>query len=232
MARRATHFKTARENPNTVIIGGGNEFAPPGTEADRDPQAVANLKKAYDLLSYDIFALSPSDAKVLEHTRVPRSSTWTGPVARPEVLTRQSQDGLLAFVVFPDSGQPDPDMEKELIRVATSLRDTTKYNLIIGISTWGASRETAFIEKREPVFDVILGSGEGPGYAGLYLRDNRVLWVRAFTKGKNVHSVTFPALPAPGVKAVWNPEVSAFTRSAPLGDAVASAPEIEAIFNP
>ena len=232
MARRATHFKTARENPNTVIIGGGNEFAPPGSEADRNPQAVANLKKAYDLLKYDFFALSPNDAKVLDHTRVPRSSTWTGPVTKPEVVTRQLQEGRLAFVVFPDSGQPDPDTEEELVRVAASLRATAKYNLIIGISTWGATRETAFIEKREPVFDVILGSGEGPGYAGLYLQDNRVLWVRAFTKGKNVHSVTFPALPAPGVKAVWDPEVSAFTRSTPLGDGIASAPEIEAIFNP
>ena len=232
MARRATHFKTARENPNTVIIGGGNEFAPPGSEADQNPQAVANLKKSYNLLKYDFFALSPSDAKVLDHTRVPRSSTWTGPVTKPEVVTRQLQEGRLAFVVFPDSGQPDPDTEEELVRVAASLRATAKYNLIIGISTWGATRETAFIEKREPVFDVILGSGEGPGYAGLYLQDNRVLWVRAFTKGKNVHSVTFPALPAPGVKAVWDPEVSAFTRSTPLGDGIASAPEIEAIFNP
>ena len=232
MARRANYFKTARENSDAVIISGGYEFAPFGTENDRHPAVIAPLKKAYALLNYDLLLLSPSDATVLESTKINVPSDWRGPLAKPELLSKDVQGGRLAFVLFPDSGQPDKAMEDDLVRFAESLRADGKYNLIIGVSTWGAARESEFIEKRKPVFDIILGSGEGPGYGGLYLKDNRVLWVRAFTKGKNVHTVTIPALPKPGTKVTWDPEVSIFTAAVALGGEIASAPEIEAIFNP
>ena len=232
MARRANYFKTARESSDAVIISGGYEFAPFGTENDRHPAVIAPLRKAYDLLNYDLLLLSPSDATVLKSTKILAPSDWRGPLAKPELLSKDVQGGRLAFVLFPDSGQPDKAMEDDLVRFAESLRADGKYNLIIGVSTWGAARESEFIEKRKPVFDIILGSGEGPGYGGLYLKDNRVLWVRAFTKGKNVHTVTIPALPKPGTKVTWDPEVSIFTAAVALGGEIASAPEIEAIFNP
>ena len=232
MARRANYFKTARENSDAVIISGGYEFAPFGTENDRHPAVIAPLKSAYDLLDYDLLLLSPSDATVLKSTKILAPSDWRGPLAKPELLSKDVQGGRLAFVLFPDSGQPDKAMEDDLVRFAESLRADGKHNLIIGVSTWGAARESEFIEKRKPVFDIILGSGEGPGYGGLYLKDNRVLWVRAFTKGKNVHTITIPALPQPGAKVTWDPEVSIFTAAVPLGGEIASAPEIEAIFNP
>lgn len=201
-------------------------------ETDRHPAVIAPLKKAYDLLDYDLMVLSPGDATVLKGTQIAASSGWRGPLAKPEMLSKDVQGGRLAFVIFPDSGQPDKAMEDDLVRYAESLRADGKHNLIIGVSTWGAARENEFIDKRKPVFDIILGSGEGPGYGGLYLKDNRVLWVRAFTKGKNVHTITIPALPKPGTKVTWDPEVSIFTAAVPLGGEIASAPEIEAIFNP
>ena len=214
------------------MISGGYEFAPFGTETDRHPTVIAPLKKAYDLLDYDLLALSPRDATVLASTKIPASPDWRGPLVRPEVLSKDVQGGRLAFVIFPDTGQSDTAMEDDLIRFAESLRADGKHNLIIGVSTWGAARESEFIDKREPVFDIILGSGEGPGYGGLYLRDNRVLWVRAFTKGKNVHTVTIPALPQSGAKVTWDPEISVVTAAVALGSEIASAPEIEALFKP
>jgi len=214
------------------MISGGYEFAPFGTETDRHPAVIAPLKKAYDLLDYDLLVLSPSDATVLKSTKIPASADWRGPLARPEVLSKDAQGGRLAFVIFPDTGQPDPAMEDDLVRFAESLRAEGKHSLIIGVSTWGATRESEFIDKRKPVFDIILGSGEGPGYGGLYLKDNRVLWVRAFTKGKNVHTVTIPALPQPGTKVTWDPEVSVFTAAVALGGEIPSDPEIEALFKP
>jgi len=221
-----------REKGNSVLVNGGYEFAVPGTEADRQPQAVGNLKRALELMAYDIFLMSPSDATVFRNTgtTVPRS--WTRPLDRPELIVKAVPDGSLAFVLFPDTGQPDPDMEKELTRFTRDLRQSGQFNLIVGVSTWGATRESAFIEQSEPVFDIVLGSGEGPGYPGLYLQGNRVLWLRAFTKGKSVLSVTIPRLPAPGTKAAWDPEASVRTQSLTLDDAVPSAPEIEAIFKP
>jgi hypothetical protein len=176
--------------------------------------------------------MSRADATVFQHTgtAVPRS--WTQPVDRPELIVKAVAGGSRAFVLFPDSGQPDADMEQELTRFTRDLRQSGQFNLIVGVSTWGATRENAFIEQSEPVFDIVLGSGEGPGYPGLYLRDNHVLWLRAFTKGKSVLSVTIPELPAPGTKAVWDPEISVRTQNLALDDAVPSAPEIEAIFTP
>lgn len=213
-----------------MFIGGGYEFAQPGTESDRHPAAVANLKKAYELLGYDIFLLSPTDATVLRTTKVPAPKGWQSPLEAPGLVVRDVPGGRLAFVLFPDTGSPDPAMDEELIRYARKLRDEGRYNLIVGVSTWGAARERDFIEQHDPVFDIVLGSGLGPGYAGLYLKDNKVLWVRAFTKGKSVLSVAMPVLPPAGGKVVWAPETSVKTFSAPLGDGLAADPEIRAIF--
>jgi hypothetical protein len=224
--------QTLREKGNSVLVDGGYEFAAPGTEADRQPQVVANLKRALELTGYDIFLMSPADATVFRNTgtAVPRS--WTQPVDRPELIVKAVPGGSLAFVLFPDTGRPDPDLEKELTRFTRDLRQSGQFNLIVGVSTWGATRESAFIEGSEPVFDIVLGSGEGPGYPGLYLQGNNVLWLRAFTKGKSVLSVTIPELPAAGTKAVWDPEVNIRTQNLSLDDTVPSDPQIEAIFKP
>ena len=230
MARRATFFKTVRENGGAVFIGGGYELAVPGTEGDRHPAAVEQLKRAYGMLGYDIFLLSPADAAVLSGSKVQAPRAWQPPLDEPALVERNVPGGRLAFVLFPDTGRTDPAMEERLVAFARELRAKGKHNLVIGVSTWGAARENAFIGASDPVFDIILGSGEGPGYSGLYLRDNRVLWVRAFTKGKNVHTVTIPSLPAPGEKVVWAPEQSVRTLAQPLGDNIASAPDIQAIF--
>jgi hypothetical protein len=196
-----------------------------------DPMAVARLKQAYELLGYDILMLSPADAATLNNAQVKAPVSWQGPLDAPAVVEREVPGGRLAFVLFPDAGRTDPAMEEELVRSARALRQEGRFNLIVGVSTWGAAREQAFIQGHDPEFDILLGSGEGPGYAGLYLQDNRVLWVRAFTKGKSVLSVAMPALPPAGEKVVWKPETSVKTLSAPLGDGLQSDPEIQAIFS-
>ena len=162
MARRATHFKTARENAGIVIVSGGYEFSPFGLETDRHPAVVGNLKRAYDLLGYDIALMSPADALVFSHAGMDAGPTWKGPFTKPQVVVRDVPEGSLAFVLFPDSGQHDPDMEEEVARFAQSLRDEGKFNLIIGVCTWGGSRENDFIDRRGDAFDIILGSGTGP----------------------------------------------------------------------
>jgi len=219
-----------RSTPDTIFIGGGYELAKPGAENGTSSDTVGLLKKAYEKLGYDVFLLAPSDALTLENTGVNAPKGWQAPLEKPRVITRALQGGSLAFVLFPDTGRADAALEAELVELARSLRAEGRHNLIVGVSTWGSPRENDFILGREPVFDIILGSGEGPGYAGIYLQDNRVLWVRAFTRGKSVHTVTIPALPAPGEKVVWAPEQSVRTLAQPLGDNIASAPDIQAIF--
>ena len=232
MARRATSFKTARESASTVIVSGGYEFAPFGLERDRHPSIISKLKRAYDLLDYDIALLAPNDATVFEHSGIEAGPVWSGPFDEPKLVVKNVQDGSLAFVLFPDSGQHDPDIEKKAADFAESLRKNGKHNLIIGVSTWGANREQDFIDRHGAAFDIILGSGQGPGYTALYLRDNGLLWVRPFTKGRNVNRVIIPELPAPGQKIAWQPQLSIFTEAVSLGGGVPSDPEINALFNP
>ncbi len=215
-----------------MILDGGYEFSPLGLETDRQPSVVGNIKRAYDLLGYDIALLSPEDAKVFSHTGIDAGPAWKGPLTTPEVVVREVPGGSLAFVLFPDSGAHDAAQENELVRLAESLRAQAGHNLIIGVSTWGADREMDFVDRRGAAFDIIFGSGRGPGYTGLFLRDNGVLLVRAFTKGRNVNSVTIPELPAPGTRIVWNPQVNAMTEAVPLGGNVPPDPRVEGIFRP
>lgn len=231
MARRATYFKTARENADTVIISGGYEFSPFGLERNRHPSVISKLKRAYDLLGYDIALRAPNDAVAFEHAGV-EAGHWVGPFDEPQLVVRQVQGGSLAFILFPDSGLHDTEIEDRAAALAESLRKEGKHNLIIGISTWGANRENDFIDRHGSAFDIILGSGPGPGYTGLFLRENSLLWVRAFTKGRNILGVTIPTLPKPGVKVIWEPQATVFTAATPLGGEVVSDPEVNAIFNP
>ena len=232
MARRATFFKSARSNSGTVILSGGYEFSPFGLETDRHPSVVRNIKRAYELLGYDIALMSPADALVFSHTGIDPGPAWKGPLAKPEVIERNVPDGSIAFILFPDSGEHDKGLEDATILLAENLRKQAKHNLIIGVSTWGADRELDFIERRGAVFDIVFGSGPGPGYAGLFLGENGTLLVRAFTKGKYVHSVTIPELPRPGSKIIWEPQVTALTAAAPLGGDIATDPQVDAIFRP
>jgi hypothetical protein len=232
LARRATFFKTERANPDTVIVSAGHEFAPFGFEQDRHPSIITQLKKAYSLLNYDIFLLSPRDAMVFEKTGIPAAESWQGPLTEPKLVVRKVSGGSIAIVLFPDHAATDSNLNQSVVNFAKDLRNQKRYNLIIGVSTWGASREQLFIESSPPVFDILLGSGEGPGYNGLYMQNNGLLWVRAFTKGRSVQSVSIPKLPVPEKKMYWNPEVSIHTRSHALGGEVATDGTIAAVFNP
>ncbi len=193
---------------------------------------MLRLKQAFDLLKYDVFVLSPADMLALESTQTPLSERWLRPADQPRLTTIDVPEGRLAIIIFPDPGHSDQTQEQALFDFARDVRSRGEHNLIIGVSTWGAVREERFISTMEPVFDMVLGSGEGPGYAGLYLRDNKVLWVRTFTKGRNLLTVTIPELPKPGDKTIWTPEATVKTRAMNLDDSVYPAPQIEEIFQP
>ncbi|NLW82067.1 MAG: hypothetical protein GXY42_10400 [Desulfovibrionales bacterium] len=210
------------------MIGGGFEFAGVAGASNRPPAEIAKAARAYAMLPYDAVLLAPADLQVLKEGNVPSSPAWKNPGPAPEVLERDVPEGKLAFILFPQ----ESDKEEETSALAEKLRQSGKFNLIVGVSTWGSARETAFINSKGSVFDIILGSGEGPGYTGLYMADNQVLWVRPFGKGMGVNSVIIPAMPRPGKKIVWEPESTVLTRNTPLNDAVTADPQIRAALNP
>lgn len=173
---------------------------------------MAKLLKAYQHLPYDIFLLSPADQQSLALNELTSPSSWYGPLTKPQVVVQETTDGSIAFVLFPDSTPHNPSMNEEIGDFIRNLRATGAYNLIVGLSTWGSDREEEFITAEKNTLDILLGSGDGPGYTGLYLEDNSILWVRAFTKGKAINTITIPTLPDPGEKVVWDPEVTILTK--------------------
>lgn len=231
MARRATYFKL-KKSPTVLTIGGGYELAPWDAKTGIQISPMRDLKKAYELLDYDIFVLSPSDSTFLKRAGVKPLPSWHRALVKPEVLIRQVPDGLLVFVLFPDMGFDNQAATDKLARITESLRKSARYNLIIGISTWGWAREKTFLETYPDAVDVLLGSGDGPGYSGIYVNNNATLWVRAFSKGKSLQSITFPSLPKPNRHIQWRPRESVFTAMILLGRETASDMQIQAIFGP
>lgn len=215
-------------------MGGGYEFAAPQASGSLSPDMTARLAKAFSALDYDLFVLAPEDREALAQAKIPAAPAWRALDETPRVVTMKVPDGQLAFVLFPPAGPSGPasTLTTALGDMAAELRTSGKYNLIIGVSTWGQPQENDFIAGQGKTFDIILGSGQGPGYPGLYLQDNAVLWVRPSLKGKGVNTIVIPALPKAGEKAVWSPNASITASVQPLNEAVASDQKITAIFAP
>lgn len=183
------------------------------------------LSTAYAHMKYDLFMLAAPERE--QKT----SFTQPYPQKEPKLVIKNVPEGNIAFILFPEKNMNKAD-EDRLVHFAQKLRQAKRYNLIVGVSSWGADRERDFLERRGEAFDILLGAGPGPGYSGEYLRDNRVLWVRPFTQGKNVLAVTFPKLPKPGEKVVWVPDTSVMVTSYPLSADYIPDPEVDALFAP
>ena len=211
-------------------MGGGYEFVPPNAAGSISTDKAARLARAFAALKYDLFVLAPEDRTTLDQGKIPGASAWLTVDEKPRVVTKKVPDGHLAFILFPPAGQNND--AAALVEMARDLRASGKYNLIIGVSTWGQALEGDFLERHGKDFDIVLGSGEGPGYPGLYLQDNAVLWVRPSLKGKGVNTIVIPALPKAGEKVVWSPNASVTASVQPLNEAVASDQDIAAIFAP
>lgn len=212
------------------MVGGGYEFIPPHAAGSISTDMTGRLARAFTALDYDLFILAPEERTTLDQSKIPGASAWQTVGETPRVVSKKVPDGHLAFILFPPTGQNGD--AAVLTGMARDLRASGKYNLIIGVSTWGQAQEGEFIERHGKDFDIILGSGEGPGYPGLYLQDNAVLWVRPSLKGKGVNTIVIPTLPKAGEKVVWSPNESVIGSVQPLNEAVASDQTITAIFAP
>jgi hypothetical protein len=221
LARRATLFQFLHA-PGTLFLGLGYELLTLSGEEKTDMHALCT---AYGRMNYDLFMLAAPERE--QKTSFARPY----PQKDPELITKSVPGGEIAFILFPEKSITQKD-EDRLIHFAEELRRTKKYNLIVGMSSWGADREQDLLERRGEAFDILLGAGPGPGYVGKYLRDNRVLWMRSFNQGRSVLAVTLPELPEPGEKIVWIPDSSIMAVSYPLSADYRPDPEIEALFAP
>ncbi|NLV96882.1 MAG: hypothetical protein GX043_06055 [Desulfovibrionales bacterium] len=202
-----------------IIVAGGHEFLSPDKAKD-SPGIMTRLLAAYSQLPYDIFLLAPTDEQSIIQNYLSPNPSWHGPLTQPQVVSHKVQDGTIAFVLFPDKQSHSLTGNKKLGNFIRNLRDTKEYNLIVGISSWGSDQEENFLAAEPNTVDILLGSGDGPGYTGLYLQENAALWVRAFSKGKAVSTITIPSLPAPQEKVIWEPEETIFTKTETLDHSI------------
>ena len=129
------------------MIGGGFEFAGLDRATNRPPAEIAKAARAYAMLPYDAVLLSAADLQLLQESNAPSSPAWKNPGPAPEVFVRDVPEGRLAFVLFPE----ESGKEEETSATAEKLRQSGKFNLIVGVSTWGSARETAFINSKGSV---------------------------------------------------------------------------------
>lgn len=226
MARRATLFATLR-GPETIFLGGSYELCAPGTTCTHDTQTTKKLGQTFIALAYDTLLLRGAERELLEQSGHSPQSSWITTSLEPVLVTQTLPSGQLALVLFPEL--PGPQASAKAEAMARNVRAAAVHNLIVGICPWGATAEKEFLDVSGDAFDILLGSGEGPSYSGLYLSNNNVLWARAPLKGKGVNVLTILELPKPGVKAPWSPEISVRGEIRPLGDDIILDPNVSAI---
>ncbi len=106
--------------------------------------------------------------------------------------------GKIGVVLFPEGpvqGKgPAPEQEQRALAAGRGLRDQCA--LVIGISPWGYVGERDFLPKAAGVFNIIMGGGEGVGFAHS-LSDKRpgLLWLRPDTQGRAVNVLEIRQLP-------------------------------------
>ncbi|MFW6415415.1 MAG: hypothetical protein ACOCZ2_03775 [Thermodesulfobacteriota bacterium] len=131
------------------------------------------------------------------------------------------QDHTVGILVFPrlkghNTKRGLQKIQRQIVEKAKSMRPGV--NILLGISTWGNSRENKFLENSPPVFDILLGSGSGPHVTGNFLNKNQTLWIRPLSKGKTVNRITISQWPEKDKKITWKPNKNIFAKLIALND--------------
>lgn len=182
-------------------------------------------------MRYDFFALSEKENHLLK-THGLSAPKWhtVSPVPRTQILT--TAFGPVAVVLFPalSSGQtaPKAEMIDELNRTASSLRG--KAILVAGISEWGDTAERSFLDAKPSAFDILLGSGPGPGSSGMILNQGKTLWVRAYTKGQAVALIEILDPKGRNAGKSWQLGENVRTTAEPFRENIPDRGDIAAIF--
>lgn len=187
-----------------------------------------DLVRAYGIMQYDLLELTGQEQTVLENAGATIPATWLRPADIPRLVEKTVPEGTLAFILFPDA-PGRPESWSAIADMTQKARQSGRYNLIIGLCTWSVTFEQDFILRHGDTLDILLGAGDGPGYVGLYEKDNALFRVRAFGKGKGIHRIVIPSLPEPG-KHRWQPGQTIDATFEALDSKVPDDPQIKSIF--
>jgi hypothetical protein len=235
LARRATAFDGIRKNQTadsrTVFIAGPYEFLDEDNSAAPADAAWPALSKAFNLLGYTSGCVSPAEAKEFADRGLSIPSNWKvlGKDVQSQVL--ETPNGKIGLVFFPvlnkHEATPSPETIDSIVKEAKRLKPTVK--LLVGVSGWGVYNESVFLDSALPVLDVLLGGGEGAGFAAKPSTNSRTLWMHSYTKGKAVYALDILAWPT-ATGFTGEPGTQYASRAILLDMSYAQDPAMEGLF--
>jgi hypothetical protein len=151
---------------------------------------LKTLARVFSALNYDLGVLAPEERPLFSgDNAIP---DWTAVDETPETRVLNRMGRQIGVVVFPGfEGRRDwPLFARELRRTIRSMR--TRADLLIGISSLGWNLENQFLTGPDSGLDILLGSGPGPAFRGRLTGGAKTLWVRPYSRGRAVNTVTIP----------------------------------------
>ena len=215
-----------------MFIAGPNEILP-SDSGDAPPEAkvLPVLAKAYGLLGYTLGYLGAAEGKALADAGAPLPPGFLVAGEAPQKAVYAVGANKIGVVFFPELGRaanPGDAVVQAIERAAASLRPEVK--LVIGVSPWGSDAERYYLEHARPAVDVLFGGGPGIGLTARPDATGKVLWMRAFGKGKTLDTLELTAWPG-GVDFTWRDKGNYAFQVISLGDDFAAKPEIDALFD-
>jgi len=179
-----------QDNDSAVLtIAGPFELMRPGAERLNTGKRKT-LGKVFTALNYDLGVLAPEEKPLFSGSNA--IPDWTAAGETPETMVLNRMGRQIGVVVFPGF-----EGRRDWSTFATELRSTirtmrTRADLLIGISSLGWNLENQFLTGPDAGLDILLGSGPGPAFQGKVTGGGTTLWVRPYSRGRAVNSITIP----------------------------------------
>lgn len=199
MARRATYLDNVQsENGDTptLLLGGPFEFVRNPRDGLHPAQADV-LVRALEAMNYDFGCLTEFEAELIEDAGFAPPEGWVV-LDRGRIVSLDTADGhRVAVVLFPELDKNATAPPKALARTVDNLIQEARegHDLVVAVSPWGMWAEKSYLQTTKAGPDILLGAGMGMEIQGALTADARVLWVRAYGKGRSVNRVDLLAWP-------------------------------------
>ncbi len=183
------------------------------------------LRRTFQALDYDLGVQAAQVTHTMREKGVAPPQGWMSLDHKLQSKVFQVGESRIGILVFPPRPQ-DPGDYSRISELARTMG--ADVSLLIGMSPWGANQEQQFLRKRPEAVDILLGGGSGPSFKAKYPGSGETLWIRPYTEGKAVHSISIPSLSAQGI-GLADPNNALDIRLLMLKDDIPREPNIKEI---
>ena len=153
------------------------------------------LRRTFQALDYDLGAQTAQVTRNMREKGLAPPQGWMSQDSKLQSRVFQVGETRIGVLVFP----PQPENPGDFSHIAELARKMgDEVSLLLGMSPWGANREREFLRQRPGVLDILLGGGSGPSFKAKYPGSGETLWIRPYTEGKAVHSISLASPSAQG----------------------------------